>query len=93
MPILSLPQKIMMLWGWPEAASVVDEYKMAFTNRDRVVRDLALFCNAAAPIEGTSEFDRGVEEGKRRVWLHIARMRGIEHTDFIPIADGINQAR
>ena len=52
------------------------------------MRDLALFCNAAAPIEGNGEFDRGVEEGKRRVWLHVARMCGLDATDFVSIADG-----
>jgi hypothetical protein len=37
---------------------------------------------------GASEFDRGVEEGKRRVWLHVARMAGLKASDFVSIADG-----
>jgi hypothetical protein len=86
--VQSLPKIVMSLWGWPRSGSVVDEYKMAFANRTLLQRDLAMFCNAAAPIAGASEYERGVEEGKRRVWLHVARMCGLEHTDFVNIADG-----
>jgi hypothetical protein len=93
MRVLTLPEKVMKLWGWDRAASVADEYKLAFANRPLVMRDLAMMCNAAAPIEGVNEFDRGVEEGKRRVWLHVARMCGLQHADFVPIADGTNDVR
>jgi len=91
--VLSLPEQVMKLWGWPRAARVVDEYRMAFHRNEHVMRDLAMFCNAAAPIEGASEFDRGVEEGKRRVWLHVARMCGLQHSDFVPVADGTHLER
>ena len=87
----SLPQILAKLWGTHRAPAVVDEYQLAFAGRHLVLRDLALFCNAASPIEGASEFDRGVEEGKRRVWLHISRVCGLNHTDFVPIADGTNE--
>jgi hypothetical protein len=74
------------LWGrkaWPVAL----EYRQTLDGRDLVMRDLAMFCNAASPILGATEFDRGVEEGKRRVWLHIARMRGLKPSDFVTIQD------
>jgi hypothetical protein len=56
--------------------------------RELLKADLAMFCNAAAPIIGASEFERGVEEGKRRVWLHIARTCGLQPQDFVLTADG-----
>jgi hypothetical protein len=46
-----------------------------------------VFCNAAAPIIGTSGFERGIEEGKRRVWLHIARLAALQPQDFVEITD------
>ena len=84
----TLTQIVEALWGKKRAKAVTDEYKMAFDGRHLLVRDLAMFCNAAAPIGGGAEFDRGVEEGKRRVWLHITRMCGIRPEDFVTIADG-----
>ena len=84
----SLPNIVKTLWGRRRAACVAEDYRLACRGRDLFVRDLALFCNAAAPIEGNGEFDRGVEEGKRRVWLHVARMCGLDATDFVSIADG-----
>lgn len=83
----SLPQLVRGLWG-KRAPNVVQQYREAFDERPLVEADLAAFCNAGSPITGTSEFERGVEEGKRRVWLHIARMRGLTYRDFVPIADG-----
>ena len=83
----TLPQLLSGLWG-RTAARVAAEYAEAFEGRELLKADLAMFCNAAAPIEGASEFDRGIEEGKRRVWLHIARTCGLEPEDFVHTADG-----
>jgi hypothetical protein len=84
----SLPKIVQTLWGRTRAPRVSEEYRLACRGRELFVRDLALFCNAAAPIVGDGEFERGVEEGKRRVWLHISRMCSLEAADFISIADG-----
>jgi hypothetical protein len=84
----TLPEIVLTLWGRKRAPQVADEYRLALAGRDLLVRDLAMFCNAAAPIAGASEFDRGVEEGKRRVWLHITRMCGLKPSDFVIITDG-----
>ena len=84
----TLPELVLALWGRRRAPELVDEYRLALAGRDLLVRDLAMFCNAAAPIQGQTEFDRGVEEGKRRVWLHITRMSGLKPSDFVIIADG-----
>lgn len=84
----SLPRLVESLWGKGRAARVTGAYRIACRDHPDIVRDLALFCNAAAPIEGASGFDRGVEEGKRRVWLHIARMAALTPQDFVSIADG-----
>lgn len=84
----SLPGLLARLWGSRQAERVAAEYRSACENHSLFVRDLALFCNAAAPVTGTCEFDRGVEEGKRRVWLHLARLAGLQPTDFISITDG-----
>lgn len=75
------------MWG-NTAPLVAEEYVSVATLNKLFMSDIAVFCNAAAPIQGTSEFDRGVEEGKRRVWLHIARMSKLTPDDFIPIAHG-----
>ena len=75
------------LWG-RRSPDVALAYRAAFDQHRLLEADLAVFCNAGAPITGASEFDRGVEEGKRRVWLHIARMRGLRPEDFVSIADG-----
>lgn len=83
----SLVQIAAALWG-RRAADVAQNYREAFDHRPLLEADLAIFCNAGAPIEGAGEFERGVEEGKRRVWLHIARMRGLKPQDFVFIADG-----
>ena len=84
----ALPRIVLTLWGRHRAALVAEQYRTACQGRELFVRDLAAFCNAAAPIVGANEFDRGVEEGKRRVWLHVARMCGLDATDFVTIADG-----
>jgi hypothetical protein len=88
MKLKSLPEIVLALWGWPDSAKAVDEYKLAFAGRPMLVRDLAMFCYAAAPNDAATDFERGVIEGKRRVWLHISRMRNLEHTDFVAVADG-----
>jgi hypothetical protein len=84
----TLPELVVTLWGRSQAPRVAGDYRLAFQGRDLLLRDLAMFCNAAAPIQGLGEFERGVEEGKRRVWLHITRMCGLEPSDFVTIADG-----
>jgi hypothetical protein len=84
----SIPLMLQTLWGNSQAPRVAAEYRDACTLRPLFLRDLAMFCNAAAPVMGASEFDRGVEEGKRRVWLHVARMAGLKASDFVSIADG-----
>jgi hypothetical protein len=83
----SLIKTVAALWG-RRANDVARAYATAFAGRPLLEADLAIFCNAGAPIEGRDEFERGVEEGKRRVWLHIARMRGLKPEDFVAIADG-----
>lgn len=83
----TLIKTITTLWG-RRSPEVAHAYRAAFAGHQLLETDLAIFCNAGAPIEGRTEFDRGVEEGKRRVWLHIARMRGLKPEDFVPIADG-----
>lgn len=83
----SLIKTIATLWG-RRSSDVAHAYRAAFAGRSLLEADLAIFCNAGAPITGATEFDRGVEEGKRRVWLHIARMRGLKPEDFVLIADG-----
>ena len=83
----TLLRTVAALWGG-RANDVARAYARAFDGRPLLETDLAIFCNAGAPITGATEFDRGVEEGKRRVWLHIARMRGLKPEDFVNIADG-----
>ena len=78
---------IAALWG-RRANGVAHAYATALAAHPLLEADLAIFCNAGAPITGATEFDRGVEEGKRRVWLHIARVRGLKPEDFVLIADG-----
>ena len=75
------------MWG-NRAPLVAEEYRAIVKHNDLFTTDIALFCNAAAPIQGATEFDRGVEEGKRRVWLHLARMASLTNADFVPIANG-----
>ncbi|MEQ1756570.1 MAG: hypothetical protein ABL973_20815 [Micropepsaceae bacterium] len=84
----SLPGLLALLWGSKRAAHVAAEYKKACENHSLFVRDLAIFCNAAAPVTGACEFERGVEEGKRRVWLHVARLSALNPSDFVSITDG-----
>jgi len=82
----SITDNLRIMWG-SRAPDVAVEYKSAATHK-LLMTDLAIFCNAAAPIAGPTEYDRGVEEGKRRVWLHISRMAGVLPDDFIAIANG-----
>ena len=83
----SLIRTVAILWG-RRAQTVVHDYTAAFDQHRLLEADLAIFCNVGAPIAGANEFERGVEEGKRRVSLHIARMRGLKPEDFVNIADG-----
>ena len=84
----TLPQQLLMLYGEAGAKLVLAEYKSLFAKADLVKTDLAAFCNAAGENAGASEYERGVEEGKRRVWLHIARILGLDADDFVGYADG-----
>lgn len=86
----SLPHILSLLWGPARAPRVAADYRAACAQHPLFLRDLAVFCNAAAPIAGTREFDRGVEEGKRRVWLHVARLAAISPADFVSITDKEN---
>jgi len=83
----SLIKSVVALWG-RRASDLACSYAYVFDRYRLLEADLAIFCNAGAPITGANEFERGVEEGKRRVWLHIARMRGLKPEDFVSIADG-----
>jgi hypothetical protein len=83
----SLPDTLLALWG-DRAPLVAEEYSESLKTFHLMATDIAAFCNAAAPIMGATEFDRGVEEGKRRVWLHMARVAGLQHQDFIKISNG-----
>lgn len=84
----SLPEIVQALWG-KRSPDVARSYADALAN-ELLRTDLAVFCNAGAPIAGNNEFERGVEEGKRRVWLHVSRMAGLKPSDFVTIADGRN---
>ena len=83
----SLPDLLKDMWGY-RAPMVADQYNSMMRDNPLVQSDLAVFCNAASPIAGSTEFDRGVEEGKRRVWLHIARMANLRPDDFLKISLG-----
>lgn len=83
----TLPHLLTLLWG-RQSHHVAAAYRSTFTRDSVLTRDLAMFCNAAAPIDGTDSFERGVEEGKRRVWLHIARLSALQPEDFVSISDG-----
>jgi hypothetical protein len=83
----TLPDILSLLWGRRQAPRVASAYRDACAAHPLFLRDLAVFCNAAAPIAGASEFDRGVEEGKRRVWLHVARLAALGPEDFVSLTD------
>ena len=84
----TLPELIQRLWGRRRALRVIHDYADVWNRHPDALADLAVFCNASAPIQGASEFDRGVEEGKRRVWLHIASVAQLKPADFLPISLG-----
>lgn len=84
----TLPQQLVTLYGETRARLVVSEYRAMFAKSEFVKTDLANFCNAAAENVAPTEYERGVEEGKRRVWLHISRVLGLGAEDFIAYADG-----
>lgn len=88
----TLPQQLVTLYGESRAKLVLAEYKLLFAKAELVKTDLASFCNAAGENAGSSEFERGIEEGKRRVWLHIARILGLTADDFVAYADGTKLA-
>jgi hypothetical protein len=83
----TLPDILSLLWGRQQAPRVASAYRAACQQNPLFLRDLAVFCNAAAPIAGASEFDRGVEEGKRRAWLHVARLAALGPEDFVSLTD------
>ena len=83
----SLTRIVSALWG-RRAEELALQYRRALDLNPLIEADLAIFCNAAAPIVAATDFERGVEEGKRRVWLHIARIRRLDARDFVPVADG-----
>lgn len=76
------------IYGPARAHDLVAEANAAFEGRHVLENWFALFCNAAGPVQGQTEFDRGVEEGKRRVWLELAAIRRLRPSDFPPIATG-----
>lgn len=76
------------LYGPSRAIEVTEEAREAFQGRELLENYLAIFCNAAGPIQGATDFDRGVEEGKRRVWLEIAALQRLRPSDFPKIATG-----
>lgn len=84
----SLPDVLSTLYGPERATELVSEAKAAFDGRHVLENWFAIFCNAAGPVQGATEFDRGVEEGKRRVWLELAAIRRLRPSDFQPIATG-----
>lgn len=86
----SLPELLSLLWGQPAARRVADEYRAICSAHPLFLRDIAVFCNASAPVTGANEFERGIEEGKRRVWLHLARLAALDPKDFISITDREN---
>lgn len=84
----SLPALLVKLYGPERATALVAEAKAAFDGRHILENYLAILCNAAGPIDGKTEFHRGVEEGKRRVWLELAALRRLRPSDFPSIATG-----
>ena len=86
----SLPDILTTLYGAERGAELVSEAKAAFDGRHVLENWFAIFCNAAGPVQGVTEFDRGVEEGKRRVWLELAAIRRLRPSDFQTIATGEN---
>lgn len=76
------------LYGPSRAVELTNEARDAFQGRELLANYLAIFCNAAGPVQGVTEFDRGVEEGKRRVWLEIAALQRLRPSDFPKIATG-----
>lgn len=86
----TLPELLSRLYGPAKASRLATESKDAFAGRELFENYLAIFCNVAGEISGDTEFDRGVEEGKRRVWLEIARLRRLRPSDFQTIANGEN---
>jgi hypothetical protein len=86
----SVPDLLTTIYGPVRAADLVSEAKAAFEGRHILENWFAIYCNAATHIQGQSEFERGVEEGKRRVWLELAAIRRLRPTDFPSIATGAN---
>lgn len=79
-----LTDLVARLWG-DQAGDVARAYGRAFAREPLVLRDLGAFCHIASPIEGDSEFARGLAEGKRQTFLHIARMVRLTPEDFTPL--------
>lgn len=85
--LLALHELVFRMWGG-KSIRVVHEYQQAFDGRPLLERDLAVFCGIASANRGASDFDRGVAEGMRRVFLHIERMRRLTGRDFVALTDG-----
>lgn len=89
-PPATLPELLTAIYGPVRADALVSEVKAAFEGRAILENWLAIYCNAATHIQGATEFDRGVEEGKRRVWLELAALRRLRPSDFPKIKTGEN---
>lgn len=79
-----LTELVARLWG-DQAGDVARAYARSFAAEPLVLRDLGAFCHVASPLEGEAEFDRGIAEGKRQTFLHIARMMRLTADDFAPL--------
>jgi hypothetical protein len=84
----TLPELLVTIYGPARADALVAEAKAAFEGRHILENWLAIYCNAATHIQGATEFERGVEEGKRRVWLELAALRSLRPSDFPKIKTG-----
>lgn len=88
------PEILAILWGTQKGLRVAQDYSSVWNSHPDALADLAVFCNSCAPIQGATEFERGVEEGKRRVWLHIAFAAQLGPADFLSLSlgRGVNNA-
>lgn len=84
---LPLSRVVASLWG-KRAWAVAKEYRDAFQGRDLLLADLAMRCNVAAVEPANDPIALARAEGRREVFLHIARMSKLQPSDFVSIADG-----
>lgn len=87
-----LTELLRNLWG-NRAVDVARSYQTSIGSEPLALRDMAFFCNVGQPIEGETEFARGVEEGKRQAFLHIAQMIRLNPDDFAPLVFDENYHR